>query len=55
MRANAAGRPHQQLEDIVAVNCRTELMYGASRGNRAATECTTIIALRQRRKGGGVR
>lgn len=35
----------QQLEDIVAVNCRTELMYGASGGSRAATECTTIIAL----------
>ena len=35
----------QQLEDIVAVNCRTELMYGSARGNRAATECTTIIAL----------
>jgi len=26
----------QQLEDIVAINCRTELMYGASRGSRAA-------------------
>ncbi len=35
----------QQLEDIVAVNCRTELMYGASRGSRAATECTTIAVL----------
>ncbi len=35
----------QQIEDIVAVNCRTELMYGSSRGSRAATECTTIIAL----------
>jgi isopenicillin-N N-acyltransferase-like protein len=35
----------QQLEDIVAVNCRTELMYGASGGSRAATECTTIVAL----------
>lgn len=35
----------QQLEDIVAVNCRTELMYGASGGSRAATECTTIAAL----------
>ena len=35
----------QQLEDIVAVNCRTELMYGSARGNRAATECTTIMAL----------
>ena len=36
---------HQELEDIVAVNCRTELMYGSSRGSRAATECTTVIAL----------
>jgi isopenicillin-N N-acyltransferase-like protein len=35
----------QELEDIVAVNCRTELMYGSSRGSRAATECTTIVAL----------
>jgi isopenicillin-N N-acyltransferase-like protein len=35
----------QQLEDVVAVNCRTELMYGSSQGNRAATECTTIVAL----------
>lgn len=35
----------QHLEDVIAVNCRTELMYGSSRGNRAATECTTVIAL----------
>jgi isopenicillin-N N-acyltransferase like protein len=44
----------QQLEDIVAVNCRTELMYGAARGNRAATECTTIIALPEATKDKGV-
>ena len=30
----------QQLEDVIAVNCRTELMYGSSQGSRAATECT---------------
>ena len=40
-----AGGAKQQLEDIVAVNCRTELMYGASQGSRATTECTTIVAL----------
>ena len=44
LRGIAAGAK-QQIEDIVAVNCRTELMYGAARGNRAATECTTIVAL----------
>jgi isopenicillin-N N-acyltransferase like protein len=35
----------QRFEDVVAVNCRTELLYGSSGGNRAATECTTIVAL----------
>lgn len=49
----AAGS-RQQLEDIVAVNCRTELMYGASRGSRAATECTTIVALPEATRHGGV-
>ena len=44
----------QQLEDIVAVNCRTELMYGSSRGDRAATECTTIVALPSATKDKGV-
>ena len=44
LKGIAAGAK-QQIEDIVAVNCRTELMYGAARGNRAATECTTIVAL----------
>ena len=45
---------HQQLEDIVAVNCRTELMYGSARGNRTATECTTIIALPEATRDKGV-
>ena len=44
----------QQLEDIVAINCRTELMYGASRGSRAATECTTIVALPEATRSKGV-
>lgn len=44
----------QSVEDIVAVNCRTELMYGASRGSRAATECTTIVALPEATQHGGV-
>ena len=44
----------QQLEDIVAVNCRTELMYGSARGDRAATECTTIAALPSASRDGGV-
>jgi isopenicillin-N N-acyltransferase-like protein len=44
----------QRLEDIVAVNCRTELMYGASRGSRAATECTTIVALPEATRERGV-
>lgn len=44
----------QMLEDIVAVNCRTELMYGASRGSRAATECTTIVALPEATRDHGV-
>jgi isopenicillin-N N-acyltransferase-like protein len=40
----AAGA-HQLFEDIVAVNCRTELLYGDKAGSRPATECTTIVAL----------
>ena len=53
LRGIAAGAK-QQIEDIVAVNCRTELMYGASRGSRAATECTTIVALPSATGGKGV-
>jgi isopenicillin-N N-acyltransferase like protein len=35
----------QKLEDIVAVNCRTELLYGRLGGKEPATECTTMVAL----------
>lgn len=35
----------QRFEDIVAVNCRTELLYGSAAGTRPATECTTLVAL----------
>ncbi len=35
----------QMLEDIVAVNCRTELLYGRLEGQQPASECTTIVAL----------
>ncbi|MGH8616560.1 MAG: C45 family autoproteolytic acyltransferase/hydrolase [Burkholderiales bacterium] len=53
IRGIAAGA-RQQLEDIVAINCRTELMYGASRGSRAATECTIIAALPEATRDGGL-
>jgi isopenicillin-N N-acyltransferase-like protein len=35
----------QLVEDIVAVNCRTELLYGMAAGKKPATECTTMVAL----------
>ena len=35
----------QRVEDIIAVNCRTELLYGDLAGRQPATECTTIVAL----------
>lgn len=44
----------QQLEDIVAINCRTELMYGSSQGTRPTTECTTIVALPEATRSKGV-
>jgi len=44
LRGIAAGA-QQRFEDIVAVNCRTELLYGDKSGARPATECTTIVAL----------
>lgn len=49
-----ANGARQRLEDIVAINCRTELMYGASRGSRAATECTIVVALPEATRDGGV-
>jgi len=35
----------QNLEDVIAVNCRTELLFGARAGSEPASECTTVVAL----------
>lgn len=47
----AAGA-RQKLEDIVAVNCRTEILYGSAAGTQPATECTTIVALPEATRSG---
>lgn len=44
----------QRVEDIVAVNCRTELLYGGLSGKQPATECTTIVALPEATRDGGL-
>jgi isopenicillin-N N-acyltransferase like protein len=44
----------QRVEDIVAINCRTELLYGSRAGTQPATECTTIVALPEATAGKGV-
>jgi len=44
----------QRLEDIVAVNCRTEILYGSLAGTKPATECTTIVALPEATKDGHI-
>ena len=44
----------QAFEDIVAVNCRTELLYGSAMGLKPATECTTIAVLPEAARDGGV-
>jgi isopenicillin-N N-acyltransferase-like protein len=44
----------QKLDDIVAVNCRTELLYGSLAGRKPATECTTVVALPEATKERGV-
>jgi isopenicillin-N N-acyltransferase-like protein len=44
LKGIAAGA-RQLFEDIVAINCRTELLYGDKAGTRPATECTTVVAL----------
>ena len=49
----AAGS-RQKVEDIVAVNCRTEILYGSLAGTRPATECTTIVALPEATQDGGM-
>ncbi len=42
----------QKLEDVVAVNCRTELLFGRLAGVQPATECTTVVALPEATKSG---
>jgi isopenicillin-N N-acyltransferase like protein len=49
----AAGS-RQRVEDIVAVNCRTEILYGSLSGTKPATECTTIVALPEATRDGGI-
>lgn len=49
----AAGA-EQHVDDIVAVNCRTELLYGGMGGEVAATECTTIAVLPEATRDGGI-
>jgi isopenicillin-N N-acyltransferase-like protein len=49
----AAGA-RQKVEDIVAVNCRTEILYGNLAGTQPATECTTIVALPEATRDGGI-
>lgn len=44
----------QRLEDIVAVNCRTEILYGSLSGAMPAPECTTIVALPEATRDGGI-
>jgi isopenicillin-N N-acyltransferase like protein len=45
---------HQRVEDVVAVNCRTEILYGSLSGTKPATECTTIVALPEATRDGGI-
>ena len=44
----------QKLEDIIAINCRTELLYGGLGGAKPATECTTIVALPEATRDGNI-
>ncbi len=44
----------QNVEDIVAVNCRTEILYGSLAGAKPATECTTIVVLPEATQDGGI-
>ncbi len=44
----------QRLEDVIAVNCRTEILYGSLGGTRPATECTTLVALPEATRDGHI-
>ena len=53
LKGIAAGA-RQKLEDVIAVNCRTELLYGSLAGTKPATECTTVVALPEATKDGNI-
>jgi isopenicillin-N N-acyltransferase like protein len=53
LRGIAAGA-QQELEDVIAVNCRTELLFGSLAGTQPASECTTIVALPEATREGRV-
>jgi isopenicillin-N N-acyltransferase-like protein len=53
LKGIAAGSK-QTLEDIIAVNCRTEILYGSLGGTKAATECTTVAALPEATRDGNL-
>jgi len=44
----------QRIEDIVAVNCRTEILYGSAQGTKPATECTTLVVLPEATRNRGI-
>ena len=51
--ARAAGA-RQSVEDVIAVNCRTEILFGSLGGAQPATECTTVVALPEATRDGGI-
>ncbi len=53
LKGIAAGAK-QALEDVIAVNCRTELLYGSLGGTKPATECTTVVALPEATRDGSI-
>jgi len=53
LKGIAAGA-RQKLEDVIAVNCRTELLYGSLAGTKPATECTTVVSLPEATKDGNI-
>ena len=44
----------QKIEDVIAVNCRTEILYGSLGGTEPATECTTVVALPEATRDGNI-
>ena len=53
LKGIAAGAK-QALQDVIAVNCRTEILYGSLGGTKPATECTTVVALPEATKDGNI-